>query len=135
SDGTIVVDDADAKIKPGERVLVVGESGTGKSTLVRAIAGLWPWGGGEIIIKSDAKLFLMPQRPYIPLGTLPRAATYPIAADAIDDKTLQETIDLVGLGTSTSGSTKRSPGIASCPAASNSGSPSCGSCCTSPISW
>src|SRR5262249_8625257 len=98
SDGTIVVDDADAKIKSGERVLVVGESGTGKSTLVRAIAGLWPWGSGEIVIKQGAKLFLMPQKPYIPLGNLRRAATYPLAPEDIDDKTLQETMDLVGLG-------------------------------------
>ena len=98
SDGTIVVDDADAKINPGERVLVVGESGTGKSTLVRAIAGLWPWGGGEIIIKRGARLFLMPQKPYIPLGNLRRAATYPLAPEEIDDETLQETMDLVGLG-------------------------------------
>jgi putative ATP-binding cassette transporter len=77
---------------------MVGESGTGKSTLVRAIAGLWPWGDGEIIIKHGARLFLMPQTPYIPLGTLRRAATYPRAAEEIEDQTLQETMDLVGLG-------------------------------------
>ena len=50
-DGTAVVDDTEVAIKPGERVLVAGESGTGKSTLVRAIAGLWPWGGGTIEIQ------------------------------------------------------------------------------------
>ena len=66
--------------KFGEKVLVAGESGTGKSTLVRAIAGLWPWGEGEIMLKPGAKMFLMPQKPYIPLGTLRRAATYPRSA-------------------------------------------------------
>src|SRR5207248_7120356 len=58
-DGTAVVNEAEVDIKPGERVLVVGESGSGKSTLVRAIAGLWPWGGGDVMIQSGAKISLM----------------------------------------------------------------------------
>lgn len=80
--GTAVLEDTDIAIKPGERVLVAGESGTGKSTLVRAISGLWPWGDGEIELKRDAKLMFLPQRPYIPIGSLRRAATYPDAADS-----------------------------------------------------
>src|SRR5205085_11383065 len=59
-DGTAVLDDTAIAIKPGERVLVAGESGTGKSTLARAISGLWPWGGGEIKIHKDAKLMMPP---------------------------------------------------------------------------
>jgi putative ATP-binding cassette transporter len=98
SDGTVVVDDADVTVQFGEKVLVSGDSGTGKSTLVRAIAGLWPWGEGEIVLKPGAKLFLMPQKPYIPLGTLRRAATYPQAPEEVDDKTLRDTLELVGLG-------------------------------------
>ena len=97
TDGTVVVDDADVTVQFGEKVLVAGESGTGKSTLVRAIAGLWPWGEGEITLKPGAKLFLMPQKPYIPLGTLRRAATYPQAPEEIDDKTLRDTLETVGL--------------------------------------
>ena len=58
-------------------VSLTGESGTGKSTLVRAIAGLWPWGNGEIYIPRKADLFLMPQYPYVPLGNLRRVALYP----------------------------------------------------------
>src|SRR6185295_1853633 len=92
SDGTVVVDDADVTVQFGERVLVAGESGTGKSTLVRAIAGLWPWGGGEIMLKSGAKLFLMPQKPYIPLGTLRRATTYPRAPEDFDSKDVADTL-------------------------------------------
>ena len=83
-DGSAVVNEADIEIAPGEKVLVVGESGTGKSTLVRAIAGLWPWGGGEILIKFEG-LFLMPQQPYVPLGTLRRAVTYPLSPEDVDD--------------------------------------------------
>src|SRR5262249_56071530 len=82
----------------GEKVLVVGESGTGKSTLVRAIAGLWPWGGGEILIQSNARLFLMPQQPYVPLGSLRRAATYPRSPDEVDESIIRQTLEDVGLG-------------------------------------
>jgi putative ATP-binding cassette transporter len=98
SDGKVVVDDADVTVQFGERVLVSGESGTGKSTLVRAIAGLWPWGEGEIELKSGAKLFLMPQKPYIPLGSLRRATTYPQAPEEVDGKEIQDTLEMVGLG-------------------------------------
>jgi vitamin B12/bleomycin/antimicrobial peptide transport system ATP-binding/permease protein len=97
SDGTVVVDDADVTVKFGEKVLVAGESGTGKSTLVRAIAGLWPWGEGEIVLKQGAKLFLMPQKPYIPLGTLRRAVTYPRQAEDFDDEQVTKTLEMVGL--------------------------------------
>jgi len=97
SDGTVVVDDADVTVNFGEKVLVAGESGTGKSTLVRAIAGLWPWGEGEIALAPDAKMFLMPQKPYIPLGTLRRAATYPRPPEDFDEKKIGEALKMVGL--------------------------------------
>lgn len=96
-DGTVVINDADVLIKPGERVLVMGESGTGKSTLVRAIAGLWPWGTGKISIPEGMKLFLMPQNPYLPLGSLRRVITYPLSADGIADETLFELMRLTGI--------------------------------------
>jgi vitamin B12/bleomycin/antimicrobial peptide transport system ATP-binding/permease protein len=97
TDGTVVIDDADVVLQLGEKLLLAGDSGSGKSTLVRAIAGLWPWGEGEIALKPGAKLFMMPQRPYIPLGTLRRAATYPQAADSIDDAALKKALATVGL--------------------------------------
>jgi vitamin B12/bleomycin/antimicrobial peptide transport system ATP-binding/permease protein len=96
-DGTTVVNEADIEIAPGEKVLVVGESGTGKSTLVRAIAGLWPWGEGEVRINADG-LSLMPQRPYVPLGTLRRAVTYPISPEAVEDAVVRKSVEDVGLG-------------------------------------
>ena len=96
-DGSAVVNEADIEIARGEKVLVVGESGTGKSTLVRAIAGLWPWGSGEIQIKFDG-VFLMPQAPYVPLGTLRRAVTYPLSPDQVDDAQVRKTVEDVGLG-------------------------------------
>jgi putative ATP-binding cassette transporter len=96
-DGTAVVDDTDVAIKPGERVLIAGESGTGKSTLVRAIAGLWPWGGGTIEVQKGAKLMLLPQRPYVPIGTLRRAATYPDPADSRSAEEVARAFRRVGL--------------------------------------
>ena len=96
-DGTGVVHEAEVEIAPGERVLIVGESGTGKSTLVRAIAGLWPWGDGEVIMQRNAKLLMLPQRPYMPLGTLRRATSYPLAEDSIKDKDIKEALKAVGL--------------------------------------
>ncbi len=97
-DGTVVINEADAAIGKGEKVLLVGESGTGKSTLVRAIAGLWPWGGGEIVIQKGAKLFFMPQRPYIPLGSLRRVVTYPLSANKVTDETLCDLMEATGIG-------------------------------------
>jgi putative ATP-binding cassette transporter len=97
-DGTDVVKDAEVDIAPGERVLVAGESGTGKSTLVRAISGLWPWGEGDIEVQSGAKMLLLPQKAYVPSGTLRRAATYPEPAESKDAKEVAKALKLVGLG-------------------------------------
>jgi putative ATP-binding cassette transporter len=97
-DGTSVINEAEVTIEPGEKVLVVGESGTGKSSLVRAIAGLWPWGDGQILVRKGAKLFLLPQRPYVPVGSLRRAAAYPQSTDEVEADAVAEALDQVGLG-------------------------------------
>lgn len=98
NDGTAVVGETEVAIEPGERVLVAGESGSGKSTLVRAIAGLWPWGGGEVQFHPDRRLFMLPQKPYIPSGTLRRAAAYPAAAEDWNIGEIEAALDKVGLG-------------------------------------
>src|SRR3954465_6702645 len=96
-DGTAVVDDTEVAIEPGERLLVAGESGSGKSTLVRAIAGLWPWGGGSVNFHPDRRLFMLPQKPYIPSGTLRRAIAYPGAAEDWTLEEIGEALHKVGL--------------------------------------
>jgi len=97
-DGTAVVKETEVAIAAGERVLVSGESGSGKSTLVRAIAGLWPWGSGSVNFHPDKRMFMLPQRPYIPSGTLRRATAYPGAADQWTVKEIGTALEKVGLG-------------------------------------
>lgn len=96
-DGTAVVTETQVEIEPGERVLVAGESGSGKSTLVRAISGLWPWGRGSVNFHADRQLFMLPQRPYIPSGTLRRAVAYPKAADGWPLDEIKTALQKVGL--------------------------------------
>jgi putative ATP-binding cassette transporter len=97
ADGTTVIAESSAEIRAGERVLIKGASGTGKSTLFRAIGGLWPWGAGEIITPPAATMMFMPQRPYLPLGTLHAALSYPAAADNFSAEEAREALELVGL--------------------------------------
>ncbi len=87
---------ADTRIAPGESVVVVGPSGAGKSTLFRALAGIWPFGAGRVVQPTESRLFL-PQRPYIPLGTLRHAVAYPLAAETVDDAEIREALRLANL--------------------------------------
>jgi len=97
SDGRVVISEATVEIAPGERVLILGESGAGKSTLFRAIAGLWPWGSGTIRHPDARRMMFMPQRPYLPLGTMRAAITYPDAPDAFTTAELETVVNRVGL--------------------------------------
>ena len=81
----------------GESVVISGRSGLGKSTLFRAIAGIWPFGEGKIARPQGSYLFL-PQRPYLPLGSLRHVVTYPAAADSMSDEVIAEALRKTGLG-------------------------------------
>jgi len=85
-------------LSPGERVLVTGPSGAGKSTLFRAIAGIWPFGSGRILVPKDAKVMLLPQRPYFPMASLAAAVSYPARLGAFENARLAEVLTAVGLG-------------------------------------
>ena len=97
SDGRVVISDATVEIEPGDRVLIVGESGAGKSTLFRALAGLWPWGSGTIRLPDPDSMMFMPQRPYLPLGTMRAAITYPDPPDAFETAEVTAVVKRVGL--------------------------------------
>jgi putative ATP-binding cassette transporter len=96
-DGTPLVDADHIAFNGGDRVLVTGPSGAGKSTLFRAIAGIWPFGKGRITVPMDAKVMLMPQRPYFPVATLAAAITFPARAGTFDDAQLADALTAVGL--------------------------------------
>jgi putative ATP-binding cassette transporter len=82
--------------KPGDSVLVTGPTGSGKSTLLRALSGIWPYGKGVVRMASGNFLFL-PQKPYLPLGTLRDALTYPQGATTVPDSRLGQLLHTVGL--------------------------------------
>ena len=95
-DGEMLVAEAEVEIRRPERVLIRGQSGSGKSTIMRAVAGVWPWGKGEIHLPKGRIAFL-PQKPYFPLGTLREALHYPETPDGITDEILRDTLHKVGL--------------------------------------
>ena len=95
--GQVLIRDADAVVMPGEKVLLVGDSGIGKSTLVRAVAGLWPWGAGRIAVPAGTPIAFVPQRPYLPLGPLREALLYPAHDLPVTDAALAAMLGDVGL--------------------------------------
>jgi vitamin B12/bleomycin/antimicrobial peptide transport system ATP-binding/permease protein len=97
NDGSIIIEEATAEVRTGERVLIVGASGSGKSTLFRAIAGLWPWGAGVIRTPAASEMMFLPQRPYLPLGSLRSAVCYPAGPDAFDEETITAALHRVRL--------------------------------------
>ena len=96
-DGKRIVAADHVAFPAGERVLVTGPSGSGKSTLFRAIAGIWPFGSGRVMVPKGAKVMLLPQRPYFPLGTLAAAVGYPAETGTFDDARIAEALVAVGL--------------------------------------
>ena len=96
-DGRPLVSGSSLAVPAGDRVLVTGPSGSGKSTLFRAIAGIWPFGKGRIVVPKDARLMMLPQRPYFPVGTLAAAVTHPAEAGAYGSERIAEALRAVGL--------------------------------------
>jgi putative ATP-binding cassette transporter len=96
-DGQPLMANINLSLPRGDTVLLGGASGSGKSTLVRAIAGIWPFGRGEIHVPQGARVLFLPQRPYLPLGALRDVVSYPMPAGGVDDKTLREALEAVGL--------------------------------------
>ena len=85
-------------IEPGEHVLVTGPSGSGKTSLFRALGGVWPFGSGIIRVPHGADLLVLPQRSYLPLGTLRGALAYPGPENAFSPAEIDEVLSAAGLG-------------------------------------
>jgi putative ATP-binding cassette transporter len=86
------------EVGPGDRIQILGKPGSGKSTLLRALAGMWPWGSGRIALPPRQAMMFMPQRPYLPLGTLRAALSYPADPGRFDDATMRAALERLDLG-------------------------------------
>jgi putative ATP-binding cassette transporter len=94
-DGTKLLEHADLVLTPGHSIVITGRSGAGKTTLFRALAGIWPFGSGRVQIPRDS--FFLPQRPYVPLGTLRHVITYPNAIDSFTNEEMCQVLTDVGM--------------------------------------
>lgn len=97
AEGQVALSEARLEVAPGDRVLIAGEAGAGKSVLFRAIAGLWPWGHGTVHLPAGSALMFVPHRPYLPLGTLRVAVTYPATPESFDDAAVHAALSRLGL--------------------------------------
>jgi putative ATP-binding cassette transporter len=96
-DGQKLLDHTDLRLPAGPPILVTGRSGAGKSTLFRAFAGIWPFGSGGVQ-RAKGKTLFLPQRPYIPLGTLRHAVAYPASVNDYGNDAVREALTEAGLG-------------------------------------
>jgi putative ATP-binding cassette transporter len=96
-EGKKIVENVDLDLVAKQSALVVGPSGSGKSTLFRAISGIWPYGGGRVTLPRAADVLLLPQRPYIPNGSLRQAVTYPAAPDHYTDAEITKALGVAKL--------------------------------------
>src|ERR1700730_12428779 len=96
--GPDIVSAANLRFAAHEPVFLTGPSGSGKSTFFRAISGIWPYADGAITLPAEAKILLLPQRPYIPIGTLRAAVTYPANPDRYGDAAVRDALLAAHLG-------------------------------------
>lgn len=97
-DGRTLLDGASLTLPPGARVMLAGPAGCGKSTLFRAIGGLWPFATGDLAMPAGERALFLPQRPYLPIATLAAALSYPDAPETYGEKRLAAVLDDCGLG-------------------------------------
>ena len=96
-DGRALVQHISFALRPGDTALISGPSGSGKSTLFRAIAGIWPFGRGRVSMPASGRVLFLPQKPYLPLGTLREVVSYPTPPAGVTDTALREALEAVGL--------------------------------------
>lgn len=95
--GSVLHQRVNLTVGPGERLLITGPSGAGKSTLLRALAGIWPFGSGHVSRPQGDRTLFLPQRPYLPMGSLRDAILYPASKGRVDDEQIHELLEAIGL--------------------------------------
>lgn len=95
--GRVLIDGVDFRLEPGVSTLVTGPSGSGKSTLFRAFAGIWPFGSGRVLWPADASVLFLPQRPYLPIGSLRQVLAYPSAPESFTEAAMRDAVSRCGL--------------------------------------
>ena len=98
SETCATLDQSRVEMSPGECIQILGKAASGKSTLFRALAGMWPWGGGTLRLPPREAMTFMPQRPYLPLGTLRDAVCYPAEPGHFDEAAVVAALERVDLG-------------------------------------
>lgn len=94
--GSALISNLNLQLKNGDRLLIKGPSGVGKSTLLRAVAGIWPYSSGSVTLPESKKVLFLSQKPYMPMGTLAQTICYP-SAEFSDEKYLASLLEKVGL--------------------------------------
>jgi putative ATP-binding cassette transporter len=97
-DGRPLLENTSVQLPKGQATLISGVSGSGKSTLFRALAGIWPFGRGHVQVPAGARVLFLPQKPYIPIGTLRDAVKYPDEQSTASDAEIADALTAVNLG-------------------------------------
>jgi vitamin B12/bleomycin/antimicrobial peptide transport system ATP-binding/permease protein len=97
-DGELLLEHVDLTVTQGESVALAGPSGSGKTTIFRVLAGLWPFGRGRVALPKDARILFLPQKPYLPIGTLREALSYPEMPERYSDEACREVLEACAMG-------------------------------------
>jgi vitamin B12/bleomycin/antimicrobial peptide transport system ATP-binding/permease protein len=95
--GRVIAQDMDAELDAGEHIAVLGPAGVAKTTLFRAMAGIWPFGSGEIELPEHARSLFLPHQPYLPIGSLREAVSYPSPVGTFSDEQITDALRVIGL--------------------------------------
>jgi putative ATP-binding cassette transporter len=96
-DGRVLIRDLSMELNPGGRMLIMGPSGSGKTTMMRSLAGIWPFGEGVVALPQGDNALFLPQKPYLPLGSLRDVLLYPHGDPATSDALICSALDLAGM--------------------------------------